>query len=73
MFADNIEVEAAYEEDAEISQVRKKENKIDCMKVFLGGRSVVVDVFDGSLLSFFVQARILPLARLLLSFVLPRV
>jgi hypothetical protein len=27
MFADNIEVEAAYEEDAEISQVRKKERR----------------------------------------------
>ena len=27
MFADNIEVEAAYEEDAEISQVRKGKKK----------------------------------------------
>lgn len=27
MFADNIEVEAAYEEDAEISQVRKGRKK----------------------------------------------
>lgn len=27
MFADNIEVEAAYEEDAEISQVRKSEER----------------------------------------------
>ena len=38
MFADNIEVEAAYEEDAEISQVRegeeeKKDEGVDCIKV----------------------------------------
>jgi hypothetical protein len=32
MFADNIEVEAAYEEDAEISQVRRRKKRSEKKK-----------------------------------------
>ena len=69
MFADNIEVEAAYEEDAEISQVRKKERR---KGVIASNFDVVGQCFDGSSL-FFMQARLLPRTRLLLSFALHRV